>query len=54
MSESNNVRSGSLYISDLEKSVTEKELIDYFKSKYEISSVKVCRDFSTGESLGFG
>jgi len=29
-------------------------LIEHFKEKYEISSVKVCRDFSTGESLGFG
>jgi len=54
MTESSNLRSGSLYISDLDKSIGEKELIDYFKVNYEISSVKVCRDFSSGESLGFG
>lgn len=44
----------ALYVGDLDSSVTDKELFDYFNADGHVVNVKVCKDMNTRESLGYG
>lgn len=51
---SNQFTTTSLYVGDLDYSVSDSQLYDLFNQVGQVVSVRVCRDLSTGRSLGYG
>ncbi|KAL8094619.1 polyadenylate-binding protein 2-like [Apium graveolens] len=51
---SNQFTTTSLYVGDLDISVSDSQLYDLFNQVGQVVSVRVCRDLSTGRSLGYG
>ncbi|XP_012836927.1 PREDICTED: polyadenylate-binding protein 2-like isoform X2 [Erythranthe guttata] len=44
----------SLYVGDLEANITDSQLYDLFQQIGEVVSVRICRDLTSRESLGYG
>lgn len=49
----NKLEKFSLYVGDLDSSVTENDLFNKFNAIGEVSSTKICRDRISGSSLGY-
>ena len=49
----NQFQTTSLYVGDLEFSVTDSQLYDLFSQLGQVMSVRVCRDVTTRKSLGY-
>nr|KJB63885.1 hypothetical protein B456_010G021800 [Gossypium raimondii] len=44
----------SLYVGDLDVTVTDEQLFQLFGQVARVASVRICRDLATGRSLGYG
>ncbi|GMI96724.1 poly(A) binding protein 2, ARABIDOPSIS POLY(A) BINDING 2, POLY(A) BINDING PROTEIN 2 [Hibiscus trionum] len=44
----------SLYVGDLDVTITEEQLFQMFGQVARVASVRICRDSATGRSLGYG
>lgn len=44
----------SLYVGDLDVNVMDSQLYDLFSQMGDVVSVRVCRDLTIGQSLGYG
>lgn len=50
----NQLSTTSLYVGDLDHSVTDGQLYDMFAQVASVASVRVCKDITTNLSLGYG